>query len=226
MAESADFAVICDGGPICSPTVAQQTVDARNAEAARIADKAQRIYDWLRQIGYGPLHVDLHPGTGKFTLSVDEDRWCSANNTSPRATPACHRDSSSRCPPFGTDCREIILTASAFQARQLSGQADPVEGDVIAHEMSHGLNRTKMTTSDPLWLGEAMADAIGRTWATSGNPPDEIGYLMSLDKPFHAGPDGGYEKSAYLEYIGRKAARASSAISHGSSTTSTTARRA
>jgi hypothetical protein len=204
MAESSDFVVICDGGAVCNPNVAQQTIDQRNAEAARVAAKAQRIYEWLQQIGFGPIHIDQYSGTGKFTLSVDEDRWCNSNNTSGQRTIACHSYSSSRCPPFGYTCREVILTDTAFTARELSGPADAIEGDVLAHEMSHGLNAAKITSSDPLWLGEAMADAIGRTWASQGNPPDEIGYLMSLDKPFHAGPDGGYEKSAYLEFLGRK----------------------
>lgn len=187
IAESDEFVVLCQGGAICATPPSMNAAD-RDAEAQAIAKKGDRIVNWFRDMGFGAPDIDPDPASGKFRILLGADSLC------PPTSVAC----------FKPATRRIYLPETRFANFEISPENDAVAGDAFAHEISHAFNLSQIGPSDPLWLGEAMGDAFGRAWIGRGNPPDEIGYVMSLDAPFHSGADGGYEKAPYLEMVGRK----------------------
>ncbi|GAB2488972.1 hypothetical protein [Arenimonas alkanexedens] len=190
LASTENFIVVCmPKVPGCEAGAAAGDQVALKARAATVAAESERIKKWFAGLAYP--EIQLKKQNGKMLLMVGSQEECGAGST------ACHIDSMVICGTL-VSCRVIVLPHENL----LEGT---VEKGTLAHEMFHALNRTAAWFSpETKWLDEALASTVGMAWARKRGEPSEVGFALSLDRPFHAGFEGGYEKPEYFLLLGER----------------------
>jgi hypothetical protein len=190
LASTENFIVVCmPKVPGCEAGAEAGGQVALKARASTVAAEAERIKKWFAGLAYP--EIQLKKQDGKMLLMVGSQEECGAGSN------ACHIDSLVICGAL-VSCRVIVLPHENL----LEGT---VAKETLAHEMFHALNRTAAWFSpETKWLDEALSSAIGMAWAKKRGEPSKVGFALSLDRAFHAGFEGGYEKPEYFLLLGER----------------------
>jgi hypothetical protein len=190
MASSQNFVVVCmpeaDG---CAPGDGPEAFNATRPQASVIVAEAELVMRWFDSLGYPDLQLTRRDG--KMLLVVGKPGRCGDDAV------ACHIESLSICGTLVL-CRVIVLPHDKLRHGQINK-------GTLAHELFHGINqKANWFNKETKWLDEALASTLGNAWARKRGERTELGFVLSLDRPFHDGMEGGYEKSDYFSLLGER----------------------
>lgn len=183
------FAVHCQDheAELCGTGTGDPRTERAFQRGEQLGKMAEEVARWFETLGF-PERYRIESTDGRYRINYAHDE---AVPTDCRNANGCYSGSA----------RTFYMLDSAFER--------DVVARTMAHEMAHakvGLDRSDQL----LWLDEAIAEAVGLAFADQrlGFSPQPLihppRFPGDLDVPFHSGTSGGYERGAYMKFLGQE----------------------